>query len=460
MPDLLGVPRRLREIGRIRLGDSTPVKTRGGKEGKRPRKLDTFRLTTTDRVAIEVCAREYGGTIESWDAPAGRQFDLHSEADEIDIYLPPHEVALSQYFELWSGGECVRRCDGQIEILNDSPCICAAEDGERQCKPTSRLSVILAKVPGIGVWRLETHGYKAAAELPGTIALLDLLGVNGLYVPARLRTEARSQIVKGKTHRFRVPVIDLDVTPQDLVAPRAGELPAGENGGLEEGAAAAPALGGGGDALAAAVDRANTETLPPLADETTPDPVPPPDDDDEEGPGPPKRSATPPKRRTRSAVPPAGDADTPDDGQSKVLQRVAMTCTDAGLDDDGRHSLCGAITEGAKWSSKALTIEEQQAAIRAAQRIKAEDWRLIPAIDDVPPYLVEASTGWRIEPISGAVDLLDARSDLKERLEALPDEVGEQAIKAWKAAKLGKLADLPYDRLYEADRLVKQLEPF
>jgi hypothetical protein len=448
MPDLLGVTRRLREIGRIRLGDSVPAKSRAGKDVKRPRKLDTFRLTSSDRVAIDIAAQHYGGAVETWDAPAGREFDLHSHAESLDIYLPPHEVALSQFFELWEGGGCVRRCDGQRELLHDGPCICATEEGERSCQPTSRLSVILAKLPGIGVWRLESHGYAAAAELPGTISLLDLLGVNGLYVPARLRIEKRSKLSGGVTRKFPVPVIDLDITPEQLSLDR--EQP----GALTVGADAAnppEAPTAGPDAppgpptqqLAQSVERSQAAQLPQLApdDELPPPPEPPAErDDDEDDPPPPVQ----------------GDETSTN---PRMLQRVAMTCNDAGLTDDGRHSLCAAVTNGSKWSSKLLTIDEQQTAIRAAQRIKAGDWGLIPALDDEPPYLVERGPGWRIEPVSGAVDIDDARAVLRRKLDELAAQ-GEPIIDAWKAAKLGKIDVLPFERLYDAWRLVQAMEPF
>src|SRR3990172_7696614 len=43
---------------------------------------------------------------------------------------------------------------------------------ERACKITTLLNVMLPRIPGLGVWRLESHGWNAATVLPGTLEVL------------------------------------------------------------------------------------------------------------------------------------------------------------------------------------------------------------------------------------------------------------------------------------------------
>lgn len=209
------------EVGRIRLGTSTPKTARSGKEYNEPVKLETFRLTSRSKALVEEAASLYGGDCEPWQPQNGgaQQWQVLTEQRSIAVIVPPEPV--SQYYELWFGGRCQRRCDGLRELLQEQPCICGPDPASRKCKPTTRLSLMLAELSGIGVWRLETHGYYAAAELP---AVADLLSAAGGNVPARLEMEERSAMVpdprdpsKEVATRFMVPVLHVQRTPAQLV---------------------------------------------------------------------------------------------------------------------------------------------------------------------------------------------------------------------------------------------------
>ena len=233
---IIGLQRRLREVGRIRLGE---------KEGNRPVKLDRFRFTAPDRHVIDAVAATYGGEVREWQAPAGPQWEVVSEASAIDVIVPPSDVrGFSQWLELWKAGGCVRRCDGTTEVMSDGPCLCDPSD--RACAPTTRLSLVLPGVAGFGVWRVESHGWYAAAELDGTVAIATRAADQGAMIPARLLAEQR--MVKGydergkaQTFRFVVPVLDLGLAlapggvPPMLPEPRQAlppflPHPAGEEG--------------------------------------------------------------------------------------------------------------------------------------------------------------------------------------------------------------------------------------
>ena len=219
---IINQQRRLREVGRIRLGEQVPITKRDGTPGTAPKKINSFRFTSSDEQSINAVAALYGGEPKRWDgAPVGEQFELYTETNDIDVIVPPVDLAWSQWFELWSGGGCLRRCDGQTNVLNDSDCAC--DPDERECKTTTRLSVILVGIDGVGLFRLETHGYNAASELLGTVEILRTLQSRGQMVPARLRLEQRQSKRDGKTFNFAVPVLDLKV---NVAAMLTGDVPA------------------------------------------------------------------------------------------------------------------------------------------------------------------------------------------------------------------------------------------
>ncbi len=208
---IIDLQRGLTETGRIRIGAQVP--TSGGR--KRPSKLETFRMTSSDRRRIEQIAELYGGTPGEWDSPNGKQGEVITETAELDVIVPPSDLAFSQDYELWSAGGCQRRCDGRVESLSGSACLCDPDD--RECDIHTRLSVLLAKLPGLGVWRLDTQGWYAARELLGAVEIIQLAAGVGRLLPARLRLEQRSVKRGGQTRRFAVPVLDVDIQAAQLL---------------------------------------------------------------------------------------------------------------------------------------------------------------------------------------------------------------------------------------------------
>lgn len=222
---ILTIQRRLMEAGRIRIGEKDP-------ERGYPKKLTTFRLTSRDRSKIEQAAELWGGTVEPWDSPAGPQWQVTTDASALDVVVPPSEMAFSQFYELWSAGGCQRRCDGVTEQLTEGPCVCDPDD--RECAIHTRLSVMLRDLRGLGLWRIDTSGYYAAVELAGAVEIIAAAAGAGALLPARLRLEQRQVKRTGRdgkpqTFNFVVPVLDIDVSPGQLLdAPVAnGQVMAG-----------------------------------------------------------------------------------------------------------------------------------------------------------------------------------------------------------------------------------------
>lgn len=212
---ILDIQRRLQEVGRIRLGQQ--VKTSGGKT--RPAKLDRFRLTSANRTAIEAAAQLYGGIPQPWEAPAGKQWELFTETDRMNVIVPPGDMTFSTWYELWSAGGCQRRCDGVTETISDSACPCNPDN--RECNVHTRLSVMLRDVPGLGLWRVETQGWYALNELSAAVDIIGMVAGRGQMLPAVLRLDQRMVKRGGQTRRFAVPVLDLDVSPAQLLSGRA-----------------------------------------------------------------------------------------------------------------------------------------------------------------------------------------------------------------------------------------------
>lgn len=217
---IVDLQRRARELGRIRIGQLV-----AGSNGKmRPEKLDRFRLTSASRELLEMVAKLYGGTVNAWTPMGGgpSAFEVVTESTRLPVLVPPQPV--SQYYELWSGGGAQRRCDGVTELLSDKPCICGPNPEEKACKPTTRLNVILRDIEGIGVWRLESHGWHSAVELPD---VADFLAQSKGYIEAHLALEERVSKSDGKTKRFMVPTLEVSVTPAQLMAGHGAQQLAG-----------------------------------------------------------------------------------------------------------------------------------------------------------------------------------------------------------------------------------------
>jgi hypothetical protein len=272
MPDitpLSNLERRLPLAGKIRLGKK-------GDRGQ-PQKLSTFRFTSHDRAAISRLAQLYGGTAAEWTgAPTEAQWEVVTDVDTIPVALPPGAL-YGPFYEMWSKGGLLRRCDGNVCTTlvsagpdgredGEVPCICAGKS-LLECKQKLRVSLVLRDVRFAGVWMLESSGWNALHEIPGMVDMIQAMQSRGLTT-ARLTLAKRKQVKDGKTRNFVVPELSVDTTIDELASGAAG-LGAGNAQLVDR----APVMGisGGGDpalALPAADPYANSE----------PDPEPEPDD--------------------------------------------------------------------------------------------------------------------------------------------------------------------------------------
>ncbi|MFI5891963.1 hypothetical protein ACIA5D_17820 [Actinoplanes sp. NPDC051513] len=213
--------KRFTLVGVIRLGEQ-----RISKNNKPyPAKLETFRITSPSRALVEAVADLYGGQVQPWASNTGPQWQVVTGVSEIPVMVPPQRI--DPNMEHWGNGYRDRLCDGETEKMRDKPCLCAAAVqagqpfGPREvCKPTTRMSLMLGLVPSLGTFKLESHGWNAAAELP---MLANAIEQAPEPVPAVLRVEKREKNLfhpdraekdQIEARVFMVPVLIFDwLTP-------------------------------------------------------------------------------------------------------------------------------------------------------------------------------------------------------------------------------------------------------
>ena len=210
---------RMPTQGRIRIGKK--VQTRTGKMA--PSKIDAFRFTSHDQVAIHEIAARYGGEPRPWaDGPRTGEWEVETRATEIPIALPPDPLGGTPIYELWSGGGCTRRCDGEVATVpvqtrdgaehQEVACLCAAA-GALTCKPKTRLSVILREIRFGGIWRLDSGGEIVAAEMPGMVAFIQEMQGRGVTKGVLTLREMSS----GK-NKWMVPALGVTENVEELIA--------------------------------------------------------------------------------------------------------------------------------------------------------------------------------------------------------------------------------------------------
>lgn len=211
---MIDIQRRHQEVYRIRLGDRI--------NGGPPRKLtDSIRITSRNEQIVHAFTEVYGGTVQPWEG----QHEAYLPTTALRILVLPGQ-SVTQWWELYQGSVCVRRCDGYQEQKSGKRCMCPEDIQERvndtkSCAPTTRLNVICPDVAVVGAGGLVTHGLIAAETLPQSIAVAEAALRRGIMVPAILR------VVENKTGRnhFIYPQIEIIGTSVDQLTTGEVRLP-------------------------------------------------------------------------------------------------------------------------------------------------------------------------------------------------------------------------------------------
>ncbi|PZG12456.1 hypothetical protein C1I95_25755 [Micromonospora craterilacus] len=259
--------RRLTQVGVIRLGQQLMSKN----NKPYPSKLETLRFTSPSKAIVEAAAAQFGGTVQPWTPPVGGpQFEVITDAREIRVLVPPQQI--DPNYELWGNGFRSRMCDGETERISQKGCLCApvrvaAEAAGRNlkpgevCKPTTRMSLMVADIPSLGVFKLESHGWNAAAELPG---LAEAVANAPRPIPALLEVQRREKKLfhpnkpaneQIESRVYMVPVVHYNImTPAQAFSGQIGaaiaaaqrrELVAAQLAAIEAGPAADGPAGDG-----------------------------------------------------------------------------------------------------------------------------------------------------------------------------------------------------------------------
>jgi hypothetical protein len=364
---LLDVQQQHATMFRLRFGDQ--VTSRGK---SRPRRLtDQIRVTSPNPAIVDAFCAVYGGERRGWDNQGRAEFEAYLPTTAIRVVLLPGS-SLSQWWELYRGSVCVRRCDSQTELKSGKPCLCPSRDpAERnadpdQCSATTRVSVICPDVDVVGAGMFVTRGLMAASMLPNAIAAANAALAAGIYVPAVVRVVECT----GQGTKWVVPQIEVVGTSLERLLRSAIEARQ-HNGGQLDGTA--PKILGWEPRAAAAIEAGEVPSL--RAQLGTVD-------------EPPARRA---RKNAQTPIPPTGraprtaaEAGTVDDPVDVVEivevvdgdngtrpNRVAIAARQAGLDDDGRHDLAEWVSGGRTRSSKDLTGDEIDRAVAACDQIRA-----------------------------------------------------------------------------------------
>lgn len=235
---IASLTRRLPELGRIKDGVKGPEKvSKNGNKYREPSAIDTLRFTSQDPKALAQVAAELGGEVVAYSDPKSTDtHELITPAIETRVILPPDPLGGTPIYEEYTKGgrescdgvtrECWRKGPDGPEPF-DEPCRCFAA-GNLTCKPTVHLSVILPFTRLGGTWRWTTHSHNAAQELPAMVDAIQSMQAKGL-TRGVLRVDSRTQTIAGVTRHFKVPVLGVDATADELASGQAtfGALSAG-----------------------------------------------------------------------------------------------------------------------------------------------------------------------------------------------------------------------------------------
>lgn len=260
---LLDMQARMATIGRIRHGYSEQVTGRSGRLVMKPVKHDKLIFTSGSKRLVEAAADRYGGDVEPWDNRGLSQWRVFTDVDSVMVSVPKIGDPVDSWYEWWRGGECIHKCDSRTDQKTGKACVCTPDPVQRHllsksnppqaCGIKTRISLVLADLPDIGTWRMDTGSFNAAAEMLGKVQIMQhFRDTEDILIPAQLRLDKRSDVKDGQTRRYIVPVLELQATLRTYAA---GTLAAG---GLAaqlppapDGADGPPAITAGGPGAAA-----------------------------------------------------------------------------------------------------------------------------------------------------------------------------------------------------------------
>jgi hypothetical protein len=205
------VVRKVGESNRLPIHGKIKAGKKGGAQGRQS--IRTWRFHSPDRLAVEILAETYGGSVTQMTDPKANppnQWEVITRSDYVRVMLPPGAIRVAEY-ELNDKGKLKRRCDGETVTIFENgwasatgPCKCE-EIGRLECKPTVMLDVIIPEIANVrfsGVWRFITHSWYALDEIPAMEAIIQQMQQRGI-AQAELTLNERTKI-DGSTKKVFV----------------------------------------------------------------------------------------------------------------------------------------------------------------------------------------------------------------------------------------------------------------
>lgn len=193
---------KIPRIGKIRLG----IKVKGQK-GEYPKATDYFVFDPDDESVMEEIRKVYG------EKP--KAIDIMFASEDSEVNFP-------QYLKRYSFGTLICRGDGKTgterlfekEVrVGDKQVECAGcKYKDDKCHPLASLMVLLPKIPGIGVWQLDTGSYHSIVGINAGIKLVKTLYKRISGVPLRLLLNPKQVTADGRAKTVYVLSLSMEGT--------------------------------------------------------------------------------------------------------------------------------------------------------------------------------------------------------------------------------------------------------
>lgn len=219
---------RLATIGNIRVGMQVPISNpRPNGPKTRPASSETFILTSASQAVLEDAKSVYGGEISPFPGNRG-QYQLVTETQTLKAIMSMRPLnpsvedgdteSLSQHFEVWEKGVCLKRCDGCLAKIPTGKngevrtVDCSCDPDEPECKLVSRLNVMLSEIDAMGMWGLRTQSQFFDEEVNAFISALRSMRLETPFVPVIATLTRRQTYGEDKKH-FSVVTLTVDPSP-------------------------------------------------------------------------------------------------------------------------------------------------------------------------------------------------------------------------------------------------------
>jgi len=213
---------RLPRLGKIRLGEKVEKVTKQGKKVEYPRSLDYF-------VVPEEVKKVYG------DKP--RQLDIMFPTNDEEAIFP-------QYYKRYGSQKgLICKGDGKqaVEITDNGEMTeidCLGKNCPHfqngDCKIVGNLHVLLWKVPGLGVYQIDTSSTNSILNINNGLLMIKGMFGRIMWIPLILKVEMQEAhpVVNGKRIATTIPVMSItaDVSVEELIKQvrekqKRGEIP-------------------------------------------------------------------------------------------------------------------------------------------------------------------------------------------------------------------------------------------